>query len=70
MQSIIFVGEIHFRKGLNVLFDAIAGLNSKVNLILYGGGDGEYLTHLKQKADKLSISEKVFLRDTINTLLK
>ena len=60
VQSIIFVGEIHFRKGLNVLFDAIAGLNSKVNLILYGGGDGEYLTHLKQKADKLSISEKVF----------
>ena len=57
--SIIFVGEIHFRKGLNVLFDAIAGLNRRVNLILYGGGDVVYLTQLRQKADELGISEQV-----------
>lgn len=60
VPSIIFVGEIHFRKGLNVLFDAIAGLNCRVNLILYGGGDGAYLTQLRQKADELGISEQVY----------
>ena len=60
VPSIIFVGEIHFRKGLNVLFEAIAGMNSRVNLILYGGGDGDYLTHLRQKADELGISEQVY----------
>ena len=59
VPSIIFVGEIHLRKGLNVLFDAIAGLNCKVNLVLYGGGDEAYLTQLRQKANKLGISEQV-----------
>lgn len=60
VPSIIFIGEIHSRKGLNVLFDAIAGLNPKVNMILYGGGDKDYLEHLRQKADKLGIAEQVF----------
>ncbi len=60
VPSIIFVGEIHSRKGLNVLFDAIAGLDSRVNLVLYGGGDGDYLAQLRQKADDLGIAEQVY----------
>ena len=60
VPAIIFVGEIHFRKGLNVLFDAIAGLNSRTSLILYGDGEGEYLAFLRQKADELGISERVY----------
>jgi len=60
VPSIIFVGEIHFRKGLNVLFDTIAGMNSRVNLVLYGGGDEDYLAHLRQKADELGISGQVY----------
>lgn len=60
VPSIIFIGEIHSRKGLNVLFDAIAGLNRRVNMILYGGGDKDYLEHLREKADKLGIAEQVF----------
>lgn len=60
VPSIIFIGEIHFRKGINVLFDAIAGLNRKVNMILYGGGDNDYVKHMKQKAEKLGIHEQVY----------
>ncbi len=53
---IAFSGELHPRKGLDVLVESLAKLQGEFNVILYGNGEENYTDHLKQKVDRLGLT--------------
>lgn len=57
---IMFSGQLHPRKGLDILFDALSGTDRPFSLVLYGKGETEYIEHLKQKAKAQGILDKIY----------
>jgi len=57
---IFFVGDLLRSKGLDVLFDALIGLNEAFTLVLYGSGSEEFTNHLKQRAGHLKHNQQVY----------
>jgi len=61
-NTILFIGSIVQRKGLEVLIDAIALLKQKGHLFelnIIGNGKNQYIKKLKKKADKLNIDDRI-----------
>ena len=50
--TIGFVGELHPRKGVHVLLDAVSRLTAPCEVVLVGNGDEEYTTQLKDLAGR------------------
>ncbi|WP_448701057.1 XrtY-associated glycosyltransferase XYAG1 [Mucilaginibacter sp. AW1-3] len=57
--TIAFLSRIDPKKGLEYVFEAMARLQAEVKLKVYGSGDPDYITDLKQLAKKLNIERKV-----------
>lgn len=57
--NLIFIGRAHPIKGLEVLFQALATLNSPWSLSIAGSGDDLYITQLKSLAAKLAIAQQL-----------
>lgn len=57
--TIIFMSRIHPKKGLDILFKAIAALDFKVILKIAGSGEENYIRDLKELADALNITDKI-----------
>jgi glycosyltransferase involved in cell wall biosynthesis len=48
--TIGFVGELHPRKGVHIIFEALLKVNTKCNFLLVGNGASEYTDTLKKMA--------------------
>jgi len=59
---IMFVGELHSRKGLDFLFDALGDIKNEFTLVLYGTGSKKYIDYLKQKAKRLGYFRQVHFK--------
>lgn len=57
--TIIFLSRIHPKKGIELLMEAISGMNIELVLKIAGSGDDNYLQQLKLKATNLNISGMV-----------
>ncbi|MGN6214163.1 XrtY-associated glycosyltransferase XYAG1 [Parafilimonas sp.] len=57
--TLLFLSRIHPKKGLELLFQAIARINVPVHLQIAGSGDETYISSLKQKAADLGITGKL-----------
>jgi glycosyltransferase involved in cell wall biosynthesis len=57
--TIIFMSRIHPKKGLELLFDAIARLDFQVRLKIAGTGNQEYVNKLKSLVSDLGIQSQV-----------
>jgi glycosyltransferase involved in cell wall biosynthesis len=55
-----FIGEIHPRKGLDVLLASLARLPHGFNLVLIGNGSENYTRHLKGIVHDMELTEHVF----------
>lgn len=53
--TVSFVGEIHPRKGVELLIKAIGLVDCVLELVIIGSGDPEYVQMLKNEAEKLSV---------------
>lgn len=49
-STIGFVGELHSRKGVHVLLDALQKMNADCELVLVGNGDADYTSILEKAA--------------------
>lgn len=56
----MFLGELHPRKGLDVLFDALSDFETEFNFVLYGSGTEEYTNHLEQKAKQFGYFDQTY----------
>jgi len=52
--TIGFVGELHPRKGVHVLVEALAGVKAEGELVLIGNGDDEYTEELREAAAQVT----------------
>ncbi|RWU08616.1 XrtY-associated glycosyltransferase XYAG1 [Pedobacter chitinilyticus] len=57
--QLLFLSRIEEKKGLELLFNALAKVNISWNLSIAGSGEISYLQHLYQLADQLNISSKI-----------
>lgn len=57
--TLIFLSRVHPKKGLEILFEALAQLEFDVCLKIAGTGDEAYIEKLKQLAAELNISSKI-----------
>lgn len=57
--TIAYLSRIDHKKGLEFAFEAISKLNAQLVLKIFGSGDAEYLTQLKQLAGDLKIEDKI-----------
>ena len=57
--KLIFLSRIEEKKGLELLFEAIAGLTIKWTLTIAGSGEEEYVKSLKLKAESLKLNDKI-----------
>ncbi|MFI5452370.1 XrtY-associated glycosyltransferase XYAG1 [Pedobacter sp. UC225_61] len=57
--KLIFLSRIEEKKGLELLFEALAGLTIKWTLTIAGSGEEEYLRSLKIKAESLKFNDKI-----------
>lgn len=57
--TLIFMSRIHPKKGIELLFRAIAELPFNVVLKIAGSGEKEYVNGLRKYADQLGISSKI-----------
>lgn len=55
-----FIGELHPRKGLDVLMASLAGLPNTFNLVLVGNGSEAYTHHLKKLTRQMGLTAQVF----------
>lgn len=51
-QRLLYLGRLHPKKGLSLLFDAMNQLPAGFTLDVYGNGDAEYMTGLQARADQ------------------
>ena len=64
--KLLFLSRIEEKKGLEILFEALANLNIEWILNIGGNGDEEYVRSLKLKAESLKLSEKIHWLGHIN----
>ncbi|WP_316832705.1 XrtY-associated glycosyltransferase XYAG1 [Pedobacter aquatilis] len=57
--KLIFLSRIEEKKGLDLLFDALALLNIDWTLTIAGSGDDIYVESLKRKAESLKLSSRI-----------
>ncbi len=57
--TLLFLSRIHPKKGLELLFEAMAGIMMPLCLQIAGTGDEAYITSLQQKAKALGIENKI-----------
>lgn len=57
--QLLFLSRIEEKKGLELLFNALAKVDISWNLSIAGSGEISYLQHLYQLADQLNISSKI-----------
>ena len=57
--TLLFLSRIHPKKGLELLFQAIARVNVPDHLQIAGSGDEAYINVLKEKAADLGITDKL-----------
>lgn len=66
MLRLAFLSRIHPKKGLEVLFEALADLPEHVVLDIYGDGDADYLVTLQSKASELGIAHRTSFKGHVN----
>lgn len=59
LLSLLFLSRIENKKGLDLLFDALAGLSIPYQLSIAGSGDEAYVEKLKIKSRQLGIEERL-----------
>ena len=64
--NLLFLSRIEEKKGLDILFEALANLNIKWTLNIGGNGDEEYIKNLKLKAKNLKINDNIHWLGHIN----
>jgi glycosyltransferase involved in cell wall biosynthesis len=64
---LLFLSRIHPKKGIELLFDALAEVPFEWSLTMAGDGDLAYLEELKKRAEKLHISLNINWLGWINT---
>jgi glycosyltransferase involved in cell wall biosynthesis len=57
--KLIFLSRIEEKKGLELLFDALADLTINWKLTIAGSGEDEYVKSLKIKAEHLNLDDKI-----------
>ncbi|MFT4154367.1 XrtY-associated glycosyltransferase XYAG1 [Parafilimonas sp.] len=57
--TLVFLSRIHPKKGLELLFEAIAGINKPLCLQIAGSGENAYISRLVKKAERLGIANKI-----------
>lgn len=57
--SLLFLGRIHPKKGLEVLFKSLLNVNFNYQLNIVGDGDPAYIKSLKELANKFNLSDKL-----------
>jgi len=57
--KILFLSRIEEKKGLELLFEALATLNIQYCLTIAGSGEENYIKSLKQKAESLKLDDRV-----------
>jgi glycosyltransferase involved in cell wall biosynthesis len=59
--SILFLGRIHPKKGLDILFRSLSALDFEFELNIVGEGNKNYTEQLKSLAESLNIQDKTYL---------
>lgn len=57
--KLVFLSRIEEKKGLDLLFEALAEIKFKWSLTIAGSGDESYVSSLKLKAESLKLAEKI-----------
>jgi len=57
--TLIFLSRIHPKKGLEILFEALAKIEANIVLNIAGTGEADYINTLKILAQKLKIEKKI-----------
>jgi glycosyltransferase involved in cell wall biosynthesis len=57
--TIIFLSRIHPKKGIELLMEAVSGINTPLIIKIAGSGEDKYIATLKRKAKALGIAENV-----------
>lgn len=58
--NLIFLSRIEEKKGLELLFDALAKLQIEWKLTIAGSGEPGYINSLKNKSEQLNISNQIY----------
>ncbi|RZL36256.1 MAG: glycosyltransferase [Pedobacter sp.] len=57
--KLLFLSRIEEKKGLELLFEALASVNFNFHLTIAGSGDENYIKSLKLKAESLKLGERI-----------
>ena len=63
---IAFLSRIHPKKGLDILISALTQLPAYVKLDIYGAGDSEYVTSLKDQVSQFSLNDRVLFHGHVD----
>jgi glycosyltransferase involved in cell wall biosynthesis len=61
-KSIVYVGRIHEKKGIDILIDAFArvfGSDADARLVIAGNGESNFVKKLKERASNLGVDERI-----------
>jgi len=64
--KLIFLSRIEEKKGLELLFKALAAIEIPWSLTIAGSGEKQYLQSLKQMARELKLSDKIYWLGQVN----
>ncbi|RZL50477.1 MAG: glycosyltransferase [Pedobacter sp.] len=64
--KLIFLSRIEEKKGLDLLFEALANFNVNWSLTIAGSGDEEYILSLKTKAESLKLNHNYWIGQVKN----
>jgi glycosyltransferase involved in cell wall biosynthesis len=57
--NLLFLSRLHQKKGVELLFDALAQVSFDWSLTMAGGGETDYLNQLKKQSENLHIDAKI-----------
>lgn len=64
--NLVFLSRIEEKKGLDLLFDALAGINFSWHLTILGSGSENYVKSLKNRANGLKIGDQIKWSGQVN----